>query len=302
MLTRPSVTEVHANSRKQALSACVTLGAVAALALAYQGRGEEARPVVVAPVVAAMPPSSSRPAESLYDDDATLFSISLLEQAEQRLSKVSTYTAVFYKQERLRGEITPQNQIQLKVRHEPFSVYMRWVSPDVGREVIYVQGANDNQMWVHDGGGIAGILRLVVRWIPLDPHGTLAMSKSRHPISEIGLLNLTRKLLTVRRADQGDPTIEVTMTGNASVDERPCYQFEFTHPLRDGKAPYHKVVVYLDKELRLPVSCITYDWPSPERPNEPLLLEHYVYTKLQLDQAIGDLAFDCNNPEYGCRR
>ena len=40
----------------------------------------------------------------------------------------------------------------VKVRHEPFSIYLKWLSGEVGREVLYVDGANDGEMFVRSGG------------------------------------------------------------------------------------------------------------------------------------------------------
>ena len=50
-------------------------------------------------------------------------------------------TAVFQKQERIDGALQPVNVMELKVRHRPLSVYMKWQQPDAGQEVIWRDGA-----------------------------------------------------------------------------------------------------------------------------------------------------------------
>ena len=40
----------------------------------------------------------------------------------------------------------------MKVRHEPFSVYMWFLKPFQGREVLYVDGQNNNEMVVLEAG------------------------------------------------------------------------------------------------------------------------------------------------------
>jgi hypothetical protein len=283
-------------SRWHVISAYIGFGAVIALAFRHQG-GDTNAPEPLAPVTQPATGQSDHPS-ALHGTDATLFCIGLLESGRQWLAQRTDYTATFYKQELLAGKLSPRNQIQLKIRHAPFSVYMRWQSPNEGREVIYREGAHDNQLLVHEGSGLASFLVPVLK---LDPNGELAMSNSRHPVTEIGLLNLTDRLLEVRRNDLENPKVHVTMC-EAAVDQRSCYQFEFLYPENDAAAHYHKVVVCIDKDLRIPVACRTYDWPAPEASAELPLLEDYIYTDLQFNQSLNDLAFDHQNPDYGYRR
>jgi hypothetical protein len=282
-------------SRWHVLSAYIGFAAVIVLAFRHQGFGTVPEPV--APITTQAPTLGAQPA-ALEGPDATLFCISMLEHGREWLAKRTDYTATFYKQERLHGQLTPRNQIYVKIRHAPFSVYMRWVAPNAGRELIYQQGANDNCLLVHEGSGLASFLVPVLR---VDPHSELAMSKSRHPVTDIGLLNLIDRLLKYRRNDLDNPKVRVSMC-EAAVDDRPCYQFQFTYPENDGQAHYHKVIVCIDRDLRLPVWCRTYDWPTDEHPDEPDLLEDYIYSDIQFNQALDDLAFDHQNPDYGYRR
>lgn len=282
-------------SRWHVISAYIGFGAVIMLAFHQQGMETAREPA--SPVREAAHAASENPS-ALYGDDATMFCIGLLEHGRRWLEGRSDYTATFYKQERIQGQLSPRNQIQLKIRRTPFSVYMHWQSPNAGREVIYRQGANDNRLLVHEGSGLASLLVPVLK---LDPSGELAMSNSRHPVTEIGLMNLIDRLLEVRRSDLNNPNVQVSM-GEAAVDERPCFQFQFLYPENDAKAHYHKVIVCIDRDLRLPVACRTYDWPSPEGPLEPPLLEDYIYADLQFNLSLGDLAFDHQNPAYGYRR
>ena len=72
---------------------------------------------------------------------------------------VRDYTATLVKRERVDGELQPYEYIYLKVRNPkpqvPFSVYMYFLKPAEakGREVIYVDGRDENKMLVHEGGG-----------------------------------------------------------------------------------------------------------------------------------------------------
>src|SRR5260370_4648324 len=120
--------------------------------------------------------------------------LTLLELGKRRLESIPDYTATFLKQERVNGEDLQDLQtIELKLRHEPFSVYMKWTEGgDVGRQVLYVDG---HDMLVRLGGKKGKLLPV----IPLDPTGSRAMAESRHPATEMGLLHLIDVLLKYRK-------------------------------------------------------------------------------------------------------
>ena len=80
--------------------------------------------------------------------------------------------------------------------HQPFSVYMAFLKPYRGREVVYVDGQNDGKMVVLE----AGFKRLLGK-MNLDPNGTLAMNGQKHPITDVGIRNLTAKLIKMWEAE-----------------------------------------------------------------------------------------------------
>src|SRR5882724_8434048 len=54
--------------------------------------------------------------------------LTLLELGKHQLESIPDYTATFLKQERVNGEDLQELQtVQLKLRHEPFSVHMEWI-------------------------------------------------------------------------------------------------------------------------------------------------------------------------------
>ena len=77
----------------------------------------------------------------------------------------------------------------LKIRHKPFSVYLKFLAPDGvrGQEAIYVEGQNDGRLWVHRGP--------LLGTLSLRPDSPAAMNRGRYPITEIGLVNLVRRLM-----------------------------------------------------------------------------------------------------------
>jgi hypothetical protein len=58
-----------------------------------------------------------------------------LREAEAAYNRVITYTAVFHKQQRVAGELLPEETILLKCRKNPFNLYMKWIrAPYKGSE------------------------------------------------------------------------------------------------------------------------------------------------------------------------
>ena len=235
---------------------------------------------------------------------ALLLNLLLLENGCNRLEKKSDYTADFFKQECVDGT-TETQVIDLKLRHQPFSVYMKWLVGDKGRELLYVDGQNNGKLLVKLGG-------LKGRFLPclkLDPNGSVAMQESRHPITKAGLLNLARESIFYRQREIVKPKLEVRcrMLDNQTFHERPCYCFILNFNTPEVAEPYRKTIQYIDKELSLPVCVKTYGWPSDDAADSPnldeeTLIEHFSYTNIHFNQQLADLDFDRRNKNYSLRR
>ena len=247
------------------------------------------------------PQSSASPSESRV---ALLLNLLLLENGCSRLEKRSEYTATFFKQECVDGT-TETQVIDMKLRHQPFSVYMKWLVGDKGRELLYVDGQNNGKLLVKLGG-------LKGRFLPclkLDPNGSVAMQESRHPITKAGLLNMARESISYRQREIVKPKLEVRcrMIDNQTFHERPCYCFILNFNTPEVAEPYRKTIQYIDKELSLPVCVKNYGWPSDDAADSPnldeeTLIEHFSYTNIHFNQQPADLDFDRRNKNYSLRR
>ena len=120
-------------------------------------------------------------------------------QGLTQIEKIQDYSATLVKRERLGNKLGDYQYMFVKVRHHPFSVYMYFLAPsDVkGREVIYIDGANKGNMWAHG----VGIKQTMFGTVSLEPAGMMAMQGQRYPLTELGILNLTRRLVEVAEAD-----------------------------------------------------------------------------------------------------
>jgi hypothetical protein len=229
--------------------------------------------------------------------------VSFAQERLQWLSTVKDYTCGLYKRESIDGVLQDYQHIFVKIRHEqaqngkivtPFSVYLRFLGPwDIaGREVIYVQGANEGKMIVHKGG-----TRLAFITRAIDPRSDTALRESRHPITETGFKNMLEQLLEVGRHDMNYGECEVKYYRRAKVNGRVCTVAEITHPVERPYFQYHIAQIFIDDELRLPVRFVLYDWPR-EKGEKPPLLEEYTLVDVKLNVGLTRRDFDYQNEAY----
>ena len=218
------------------------------------------------------------------------------EQVQKNIeANVRDYTATMIKQERIKGELTPEEICFVKIRNNPFSVYMTFLEPpdQKGTEAIFVEGANEGKLIGHAGTfpkSLAGSL-----WLP--PTGVLAMQNQHYPITEMGVANLAHRLIQVGEHDIHYGECYVWRNENAKVGDRPCISITVMHPVKRRGFLFYIARIFVDKELMVPVHYEAYDWP--EKPGDPPpLLERYTYTNIKVNPGLTDADFDPKNPEY----
>lgn len=233
--------------------------------------------------------------------------VTQLELAVYKLRALGSYSCTFTKQEAIDdGELSDEHVIDLKIRHEPFSIYMKWEEGgDEGREILYVNSSPDAKMLVKLGG-VKGKL---LPHLKLDPQGDLARSESRHPITDVGLLNLTEKILAFRTRDLAHlDQVRWEMHSGDQFGDRPCYLFTIEYKSKEYESTYRKSLVWIDRDLGLPVCVQNFCWPEEDSTvkgdelDEETLVEYYGYTDLDFARSLADGDFDKSNPDYTFRR
>jgi hypothetical protein len=202
---------------------------------------------------------------------------------------VRDYSCTLVKRERVDGELGDPQYILMKVMHEPFSVYMSFIKPFAGREVVYVNGQNDGKLTVLD----AGFTRVLGK-INLDPNGTRAMSGQRHPITDVGMRNLTAKLTKMWQAETQFAECEVTTNADSKINGRPALMVQVKHPIPRQNFKFHAARIFFDSEMGVPIHFDAYTWPDKEG-GQPPLEESYTYTNLKINNGFTARDFDANN-------
>jgi hypothetical protein len=202
---------------------------------------------------------------------------------------VNDYTCQFQKQERVDGELVDPQKITLKVLSRPFSAYLYFNQPFTGREVLYVDGRNNNELTVLDCGFKRHLGKL-----SLDPKGSFAMAGQKYPITNIGIRYLMSEIISVSTADTQFGESDVKVDPNSHIGPRPATEVRITHPVPRKNFRAYISRIFLDNELRVPICYIAYTWPEQpgQLPTAKELEETYTYADLKLNTGLTAADFD----------
>jgi hypothetical protein len=188
---------------------------------------------------------------------------------------IQGYRCVFQKQERVGGVLQPSEVMDAAFRTQPFSVFLRWIQGTRrAASMLFVEGANDNQMLIRPAGLAGSFVNVVAR----DPEGTDARQAGRYTVKEFGLRNAAARSLRDWKAAQKKGTLKVHYLGVRKVRElgdRLCYTLRRTCPTpeQDGLT---EVTLYIDKETWFQVGSVL-------KGEKGKLLGEYLFRDIQLN-------------------
>jgi hypothetical protein len=212
------------------------------------------------------------------------------------IERLKDYSALLVKRERIGDRLGNYQYLQLKIRNKPLSVYARFLAPAAleGQEVIYVAGQNHGSMWAHRPTS------KMMGTVSVRPDSPIAMREQRYPLTEIGLVNLVRRLIEVAEHDVKYDECEVKFIPRAKINGRLCTCLQVTHPVPRQHFTYYLARIYVDDEQGFPVRYESYGWPT-EPGGEPQLIEEYTYLDLKVNNGFTDEDFSVKNPKYQFR-
>ncbi|HEX3656350.1 MAG TPA: DUF1571 domain-containing protein [Pirellulales bacterium] len=294
-----------ARVRRALLGLFLAAGAIGGTTLAYWlvAADGEADPSLMSSY-RALVTYESAPKASSHDaipDTPTLESaIAWAQTSLGHVREIRDYTCTLIKRERVGDRLIGPHYMTVKVRQQPYSVYLQYTAPQSVRnqEAIYVEGRNDGKLLAHP----TGIRHRIVGTVALKPTSAIAMRGNRHPITEIGLAVLVEKLIVLGRRDLAEGSAaELTTTRGVLMNDRPCTIIEVRHPQRTDGLEYHIARIFIDEQMVLPVRFEAFGWPAASG-EKPPLLEEYTYVDLKLNNGYTDADFDTANPQYGFGR
>ncbi|RMF41619.1 MAG: DUF1571 domain-containing protein [Planctomycetota bacterium] len=261
-----------------------------------------------APRAAAPDVTDSDSAIGFTDDSATAPTLEdLIAEAEEILEsmrrELRDYRGTLLRRERIAGVLGEEVRMKFKIRNAyqrddgtrvPFSVYLLFEAPPsvAGREVIWVDGANDGKLIAHEGG-----LKRYLGRMELDPNGPVAMFGNKYPITEIGLVRMVETLLQRARELPYLQRAQIRQLDNVPVGDRPCRLYEIKIAQKAPDRLFHLAQIYIDTQRRIPLKYAAYGWP--DNPGDaPPLDEAYTYLDVETNVGLSDADFDPDNPEY----
>jgi len=209
----------------------------------------------------------------------------------ETLKKLSGYESKFTKTEVV-GKQTVSQSMKMKVRHEPFSVYLYFAEPHAGREVIFVEGRNNNNLLVHEAGfaSLIGTLELV-------PTSSQAMSENRYPITKAGIQKMMEGVIEQWEAETKYGETEVKYFEDAKIGDMKCRVIESSHPEPRKQFKFHMTRVWIDEKSGLPVRVQQFGFPA-KKGVKPPIIEDYTFTDIKAEVRLTDRDFDTKNPSY----
>lgn len=213
----------------------------------------------------------------------------LIADARASFARVKDYMGTLVKEERVGGQLQPEQYIGFRIRQQPFSVYLKWTGPKAyeGQEAMYVAGKNGGKLKAK-GTGLAA----VAGYVSLDPTDPRAMRQSRHAITETGIGHLIETIARGHEVARQLPPGQVQTTYREYLfRQKQVTGMETVYKVNNGQFYCHRCVVFFDKQTKLPVRLEAYDWPTAGGPATGEKLECYSYIDLKFNVGLTDAAF-----------
>jgi hypothetical protein len=208
--------------------------------------------------------------------------LELLNRAEEKTALVHDYTLTLTKQERVDGILHPAEVLFVKWKR-PFMIYLKFISgKNRGREIIYVEGGNNNKMIVSPGG-VLGALSLKV-----SPESSIARRGNRHSITEAGMPSTLRRITDEIRHGMKTPGSEMSVVyvGEESFGGDRCIHFII---MRGSYA--ERTDVYIYEDLLLVRAVMSFD-------ESGRLLESFEYSDVRVNVGLTEEDFNPENKAY----
>lgn len=206
---------------------------------------------------------------------------------------IEDYTATFIKQERVAGKLGKAEEIEVRFRDYPHSVFMIWKkNADQARRALYIDSPEFRDSKgrklakVEPNGAIA---RLFVSEVDIEIHGKRSREASRRSIDEFGFYSTLTLLHDINSMAQQRGTLDYRYDGEDVIDGRPTFRMVRYLPYtgENGDYPDAKLVLHLDQEWLMPTGLYSY----ADREGKTLL-GSYVFHDLHVNVGLTDADFE----------
>jgi len=198
----------------------------------------------------------------------------LVAEARSALDAMSNYEVSLHRQERINGQLLPEEDIVLAIRRNPKAVRLTWSEgPNQGREVLYRSDEPGGSMHVK-------MANPALPRMTLTPESPLVMRNSRHPVTEAGLDSIIEGLEnSVKAADASHISYAGLEAAEGLTEPHHC--------LTQNSSTGDQWRIYLDPTTQLPSLVMARDAAGD-------LLERNLFRNVRpnLPELASDDAFD----------
>jgi hypothetical protein len=217
--------------------------------------------------------SSGKTAQDLLDRQ--------LKAVAEKMSGVRDVRATLVRREMVNGVVKPEEIIDFRERFSPHSLRLVWTGPEHrGRKMIYVEGANNDEVLIHPDG-LAGLIAHEVRMSIRSPR---IFAESRYPPDLAGYDRLVARVERACSVLRSEGRLSVQAGAPSRGDGRSLQAFEIRGKYEGGRYPISEMIVWFDLDLGLPVRVVSYDL-------EGRMAEDYDWRDLQLNVGLTDKDF-----------
>lgn len=173
-----------------------------------------------------------------------------LHKVAEKCHALEQYTLTFTRQER-RGffrTLHDPEAIACKFRREPFSVYMKWLDPDIKYgESTYVAGEQENKVRFVPRHGLFGLPPRVTRVGVQTP---VIWGEARYPITDFGLARMMERTFdSIERAGDDWMISYQGLTKLSHDSDRVMHYLRLEFPGSLHKAPIQELFVDVETDL-----------------------------------------------------
>lgn len=203
----------------------------------------------------------------------------LFAEALGNYEEIKDYQCRMMRRERWLGMLGAVQEVDVKFRKEPFSVFFHWrKNPGKADKVLYVAGENEGKLMA---------LPILIGWLTgpmaLDPEGPEARQSSRRPITQFGFGNMLRRISRVYETGElsGGGQFSDSYADGVEVGGRRAVVIERR---RVGEPPTDSAVgvkwrFCLDEENLMPIAVTAYN-------KDDNILVEYVFTDIRYNTGL----------------
>lgn len=214
--------------------------------------------------------------------------LKLASKSLNKLEGVQDYEAVIIKKEMI-GKSMLTSQMHIKLREEPKDVYLKFIDPHAGRQVLYSPNKRNGNMLVRETG-----IASLVGALEIDPKSDRVKAENRYNITKIGLRNMLTILMDRWLDETKLPGVDVKFYPSAKIGNQSCKVVQITYAEKRPEVRYQSSRLYIDNASDLPVRLQNWEFAQPK----PVLVEDYYYSNLKANVGLKDSDFDPANPKY----